>query len=338
VRKIGTKKPAWYAVLDLTSGYHQVLLDEDSRSAAAFITPMGLFEPVRMSMGLKSAPAYFQQQMQSVVLEGLVGQICELYIDDIIIYGSTEQEFLTNLETVLQRLEAFNVTINPEKAKIAVTEVEAVGHILDQYGIAMSEEKIKKVKDFPLPKTGQELKRFLGLGNYFRSHVRDYSKLARPLDQLLHRYNEVKNKAIRWTEALTSAFRELQKRIGECPKLFFVNDELPIYLETDASDFGIGAYLFQLREDGVQEPIAFMSRSLQGAQKNWSTIEKECFAIYSALREWEYLLRDRTFTIRTDHKNLRYLNENTPSGALEISGTGVQFLCRVSEGGTECCC
>ncbi len=98
VRKIGTKKPAWYAVLDLTSGYHQVLLDEDSRSAAAFITPMGLFEPVRMSMGLKSAPAYFQQQMQSVVLEGLVGQICELYIDDII-YGSTEQEFLTSSAT-----------------------------------------------------------------------------------------------------------------------------------------------------------------------------------------------------------------------------------------------
>ncbi len=82
-------------------------------------------------------------------------------------------------------------------------------------------------------------------------------------------------------------------------------------LETDASDYGIGAYLYQLIDE-VQFPIAFMSKSLAGAQRNWSTIEKECFAIYTALRDWEYLLRDRFFTIRTDHDNLRYLNINTP--------------------------
>ncbi len=159
IRRIGTKKPKWFAVLDLTAGYHQVLLAEESRAAAAFITPCGLFEPVRISMGLKSAPAYFQQQMQQVVLAGLVGSICEVYIDDIIIHGSTEDEFITNLETVLQRLRDYNITINPDKAKIAVQQVEAVGHVVDQYGITMSKEKLKKVMDFPLPKLNVDLKK-----------------------------------------------------------------------------------------------------------------------------------------------------------------------------------
>jgi hypothetical protein len=315
ITRIGAKEPLWFAVLDLTSGYHQVLLDPESRQAAAFITPFGLYEPVRISMGLKSAPSYFQQQMQSVVLSGLVGEICELYIDDIIIYGKTEEEFLANLERVFQRLKEFNVTINPDKAKIAVPQVEALGHVVDRYGISMSEEKIKKVMDFPLPKVGKDLKRFVGLANYFRSHIRSYSDISKPLDRLLENYQKIKNKVIAWTPEATAAFRTLQKCISECPKLYFVDHSLPVILETDASDYGIGAFLYQLRHDGdteVREPIAFMSRTLQGAQKNWSTIEKECYSIFMALREWEYLLRDVSFTIRTDHKNLRYLNTNTP--------------------------
>ena len=312
VRRIGEKNPRWYAVLDLTAGYHQVLLDEQSRSAAAFITPVGLYEPVRISMGLKSAPSYFQQRMQTEVLGGLVGSICEVYIDDIIIYGSTEEEFIDNLRQVLERLREYHITINPEKAKIAVQRVEAVGHVMDQYGITMSEEKIKKVMDFPLPKLGSDLKRFLGLANYFRTHIRNYHELEKPLSDSVVNYKAIKNRPVKWTDTTKSAFRELQGAIGKCPKLYFVDSKLPIFLETDASEIGMGAYLYQLSEDGTHLPIAFMSRSFQGAQKNWPTIEKECFAIYSALREWEYLLRDVRFIIRTDHRNLRYLNTNTP--------------------------
>ncbi len=312
VRKIGQKRPKWFAVLDLTSGYHQVLLAEESRPAAAFITPYGVYEPVRISMGLKAAPAYFQQQMQTEVLGGLIGEACEVYIDDIIIYGADEDEFLSNMRRVLERLSEFNVTINPDKAKIAVQQVEAVGHVIDQYGISMSEDKIRKVMDFPLPKLGKDLKRFLGMANYFRPHIHRYSEKVRILEQMICNYKSTRDKKIVWTEETTAAFRHIQECIGSCPKLFFVDETLPIILETDASDYGIGAFLFQQRENGDREPIAFMSRSLQGAQKNWTTIEKECFAIYSALREWEYLLRDAVFTIRTDHNNLRYLNANTP--------------------------
>ena len=156
LHRIGKRGAKWFAVLDLTSGYHQVLLSKNSRDLAAFITPFGTFVPNRISMGLKSAPSYFQQQLQTDVLGGLMYEICELYIDDIIVFGRTEEEFLTNLTTVLVRLRERGISLNPDKAKIAVREVEAVGHVIDQYGITMSEEKIHKVMDFPLPKVGKQ--------------------------------------------------------------------------------------------------------------------------------------------------------------------------------------
>lgn len=311
LQRIGRRKAKWFAVLDLTSGYHQVLLSKNSRELAAFITPFGIYVPNRISMGLKSAPAYFQQQLQSDVLAGLMYVICELYIDDIIAYGHDEESFLKSLEAVLTRLEERNITLNPDKAKIAVCEVEAVGHVIDQYGIKMSTEKIQKVMDFPLPKMGKQLKQFLGLANYFRSHIQNFSVLARPLDQLIRNYNESKHRVIRWDTTTTENFRKLQIAIGECPKLYFLNPNAPIYVETDASDYAIGAYLYQII-DGIKQPVAFMSRSLTGSQINWSTIEKECYAIYSALKDWEYLLRDVKFVVRTDHKNLRFLNTNVP--------------------------
>lgn len=311
VERIGRKKPKWFAVLDLTSGYHQVLLSRNSREYAAFITPFGTYVPNRISMGLKSAPSYFQQQMQISVLADLMYVTCELYIDDIIAYGETEEEFIEHLERILKRLEDKRITINPDKAKIAVSEVEAVGHVLDQYGIRMSIEKINKVMNFPPPKLGKHLKQFLGMANYFRRHIKGYAMIARPLELLVRDYKRVKHQVVRWNAEAIAALNELQAQIQACPKLYFARHDMPIYLDTDASDYAIGAYLYQV-VDTEQQPIAFMSKSLSGAQLNWSTIEKECFAIYSALREWEYLLRDVPFVINTDHKNLRYLNTNTP--------------------------
>lgn len=164
-----------------------------------------------------------------------------------------------------------------------------------------------------MPKTLGDLKRFLGLANYFRSHIQGYTHLELPLQSYVVNYNKsMKNKLVKWNDSTFAAFRTLQERIGNCSKLYYADPHLPTFVETDASDYGIGAYLYQQKPDNTQLPIAFMSRALQGPQRNWSTIEKECFAIYSALREWEHLLRDTKFTIRTDHNNLRYLNANTP--------------------------
>lgn len=151
LRRLGSKRAKFFAVLDLTSGYHQVLLSESCRRLAAFITDFGVFEPVRILMGLKTAPAYFQQQI-ALMLHQLIHDICELYIDDVIIHGRTEEEFLENLQRVLQRLREHGITLHPDKAKIGLTQLEYVGHIITQKWMGMSDAKINKVLDFPMPK------------------------------------------------------------------------------------------------------------------------------------------------------------------------------------------
>jgi len=311
LQRIGQKKPMYFAVLDLTSGYHQVALHINSRDLAAFATPFGIFVPNRISMGLKCAPAYFQYLLSTNVLCILLYNGCELYIDDIIIYGSTEEEFVQNLETVFVWLKNKGLTLNPDKAKILLREVEAVGHVINKYGIKMSEEKISKVMNFPIPKFGKQLKQFLGLANYFRDHVRNHSTLAQPLDKLIGNYKMTKHKLIQWTAETMEAFRTLQAEVAKCPMLYFLEEQGKIVLETDASDYGIGAYLYQIVVGQTPEvrPIAFMSRTLNATERRWATIEKECCAIYEAVKGWEYLIGGRFFTIKTDHKNLLYLND-----------------------------
>jgi len=174
LNRIGARKPKYFAVLDLTQGYYQTAISKDSRAATAFRTSTGLYQWTRLPMGLKGAPAYFQQQMQQSILTDLLYTCCEVYLDDIIIYGATEEEFLHNLQRVLQRLKQFNVTLNPNKARVGVTTVEYVGHIISDKGLTMSEAKIQKVQEFRKPLTQKEMKSFLGMTNQFRPHIRGY--------------------------------------------------------------------------------------------------------------------------------------------------------------------
>lgn len=314
--RLGAKKAKFFAVLDLTSGYHQVLLDPNTRHLAAFITDFGVFEPVRLWMGIKSAPSYFQQRM-TYILHGLIYSMCEIYIDDIIIFGRTETEFLEHLGTVLQRLREYGLTLNPDKAQIGLTALEYVGRVINEHGVVMSDEKIRKVVEFPLPFTPKQLKQFLGLVNYFRAHVRGFAITATPLYELTEGYHlpHRRRSALNWTPRHVHAFEAIKDAIRANPLLHFLDDQLPITVATDASDFGIGAYLYQCRHDAtgdVEIPVAFLSQALTDVQRRWSTIEKECYAIWFALRKWEHLLRDVHFTILTDHRNLQFLNTNTP--------------------------
>lgn len=307
LERIGSRKPKYFAVLDLTQGYYQTPISKSSRAATAFRTSTGLYQWTRLPMGLKGAPSYFQQQMQQSILTDLLYTCCEIYIDDIIIYGSTWEEFLNNLHRVLERLQQFNVTLNPNKAKIGVTSVEYVGHVISNEGLSMSEGKREKVQEFRQPLTQKDMKSFLGMTNQFRPHLKGYEQYGPLLHNMTKNYDKRKNKPLVWNDDTLHAFHKLKADIAQCTPLYFMHDTAPIFLHTDASQYGIGAYLFQV-VDGQEQPIAILSKTLTGAQLNWSTIEKECFAIYYAFREWEYLLRDTKFTLRTDHKNLTFIN------------------------------
>lgn len=306
IYRIGEHKPTLFAVMDLTSGYHQAPISEESRKWTAFMTPWGVYEWLRLPMGLKGAPSYFQRVMGNEVLGGLNMVICELYLDDIIVPGTSEDEFLDRLERVLQRFQERGITLNPSKCRFGLSEVTYVGHVINAQGIHFTRERLDSVMNFPKPKTQKHLKSFLGLANWFRNHVKNHSTIVKPLNEMLQNYN--KSRRLVWTPEAESAFETIKSAIHECPMLFFMDDVSPVYLETDASDYGIGAYLYQV-VDGCQHPIGFLSQAFNARMLNWHTAHKEGYAIFYALLKWEYLLRDRHFILRTDHRNLTQLKQ-----------------------------
>ena len=312
--RIGRQKPTHFAIIDLTSGYHQLALAANARKYTAFMCPTGMYEFQRVPFGLKGSPAFFQRAMVTEVLAGLVGVICEVYIDDVLIYADSHEMLLERIETVLQRFRDYNIRANPEKTRMGMSEVEYVGHIINRDGLNFSAEKKSKVWNTPLPTNMKQMKAFLGLANYFRDHIRNHSDIVKPLNDLTLQYD--KRKQITWNEEARAAFMQIKEDIANCPTLFFVDDHSPIFLHTDASDYGVGGYLFQrVTVDGVtsDRPIAFCSHSLSTSQiRCWKTIEKEAYAIVYAFNKFAHLIRDTRFVLRTDHRNLTFVDsENT---------------------------
>ena len=313
LQRIGSKKPMIFGVLDLTKGYYQAPLSEAAKHYTAFITAQGLYEWNRVPMGLMGAPAYFQRVMTTIVLAGLMYRACEVYMDDIIIYGSSEKEFIANLIAVLERLKKHKITANPQKTKLGMSKVEYVGHRIDQDGISFSRERLEEIIEFETPKDQGELKSFLGLANYVRDHIRDHSTIVAPLNNMLKGYSKrSRRKILKWGIEETQALKEIKDKINACPKLFYVDDYSPIHLYTDASLIGMGAYLCQVKDE-KEYPVGFMSMTFNETQKKWNTPERECFAIVMALQKFAYLLRDVRFTLHTDHKNLIYIRDTGSS-------------------------
>ena len=301
--RLGNKKAKFFGVIDMTAGYHQANLHPASRKFTTFRTHSGTYQWRRVPFSLKGAPSYYQAQMAHA-LEGLLYDICELYLDDIIIVGETEEEFATNLRRVLTRLLERGITVNPAKCRLGLPEVEYVGHVISETGLTMSDSKKLKVLDFPLPDTPKQLRGFLGLVNYFRDHIRSHAVICHPLHQLVAKCS---SKRLIWNTECTNAFAEIKAAVSGLQKLFFPVEDAPVYVHTDACKYGVGAYVFQVI-DGIERPVGFYSKSLKGAELNWSTIEQECYAIMCAVREFDYLLRYRKFLLRTDHHNLIEMN------------------------------
>ena len=313
LRRIGAKKPKYFAVIDFTSGYHQAPLAEESQKYTAFKTRNAVYEWKRVPMGLKGAPSYFQREVAHGVLGDLLGQQCELFLDDLIIFASEEDEFVRNLEMCLDRLEKAGITCNPEKCRFGHDKIEYVGHVIDKDGLSFSDEKKQEVLDFPPPQFLKELQRFFGMVNYFEGHLRNLATELGPLRRLLNSSQQIGR--LVWEPEHQKTFDRVKSMINDIPKLFFV-DPTEVKVYTDASDYGIGGYICQLiksRDDQgneiiTEQPIAFMSKSLTKTERRWTTVEKECYAIYMTLKKYEYLLRDIPFKIKTDHANLLYLN------------------------------
>jgi transposase InsO family protein len=321
LQRVGAHR--WYAVMDLTQGYHQVLVHPDSKELTTFKTSKGTFRFNRVPFGLKMAPSFFQQIVQGVVLQGLEGEICHAYIDDIIVPADSLADLNTKLRMVFIRFRAFGIRLKRKKCSFGVGYVSFVGHTLSMEGHCMSSDRKKLVEGIRRPHLVTELRSFLGLANYFRDHLKNYATVCLPLNSWTA-VNRRKNTVIKWSEEMVEAFDKIKQLIKEAPLLNFLHPTYALVLYCDASDVGVGGHLVQVDEGGRERSILFVSKALTREKLRWSTTDKEAYALVFAIGQCRFFLGGRFFIVRTDHQNLKFWMTQSASSRVERWKLGLQ--------------
>ena len=291
-----------FSTMDLKSGYWQVPVKQEDRDKTTFVTHQGLYRWKRAPFGLKNMPAVFQRLMTRV-LTGLTWSQVLVYIDDLIVYGKDWGEHLTRLSAVLQRLKTAGLTVNLAKCYFGMREVKHLGHVVSAKGVAPDPAKVQSVLAMKPPTNVKQVQQFLGVVNWFRKFLPHYSTTAAPLYALTHKDTEWK-----WDEKCDAAFAELKTALTQAPILVLPDPRQPFVLMTDASNYQIGAVVMQrLPGDTTLHPVLYMSKTLDKAQVNYATIEKECLALVWAVQENRRYLYGQRFVVITDHRPLQWL-------------------------------
>ena len=292
--------------LDLNMGYYNIRLDPFSSSLCTLILPWGKYKYKRLPMGIKNSPDIFQQKI-SDLMEGLEDFI-RAYLDDIlIITKGSYQDHLLKVAKVLKRLQAAGLQVNLPKSKIAVQELEYLGYWLTPKGIRPMAKKVEAIKNLQAPKTVKQVRSFLGMVNYYKDMWRHRSHLLAPLTDLTANKDGTTGKKrgpIKWEKVHQDAFDTIKQIITDDVMLSFPDFNKPFEIHTDASDYQLGAVIMQERK-----PIAFYSRKLNSAQRNYTTGEREMLSIVECLRAYRNILLGHEIIIYTDHMNL--VNDRT---------------------------
>ena len=321
-------KSHYFTTLDLASGYWQIRVDKPSREKTAFITHQGLFEFCVMPFGLTNAPAVFQRLMQRVLRDLKTDEekdFAEVYIDDVLIFSETLEAHLEHIRLVLERLKEAGLKLKPSKCHFLRECVEYLGHLITPNGLKPNPKQVKAVIEFPVPESVTSVRQFLGLTSYYRRFIARFAKIAAPLHALTR-----KNVAFEWSAECQEAFEALKAAITQSPVLAYPNFEVDFVLETDASVKGLGAVLSQPQSDGVQHPVAFASRSLSPAERNYGVTELETLAVVWAMQHFRAYLYGHRVTVITDHSAVK-----TVLGAPCSSGKHARWWLKVFGSGAK---
>lgn len=299
LEKVGNAK--FLSHFDLTKGYWQVPLSEDSREKSAFVTPYGLYEFLVMPFGMKTSPATFIRLMDKVLHDE---KNVVTYFDDIVIFSDSWESHLEDIENVVKKLQEANLTVRPSKCKIGATQLKCLGHIVGNGSVTPDPSKVQAIQDFPLPVTKKNLKSFLGLTGYYRAYIAKYAEISVLLTNMLKKSEPTK---LKWNSEQVTAFKLLKEALMTAPVLITPKFENPFIVQTDASQYAIGAVLSQEMIDG-DHPVSYISRKLLPREQNYSTIEKELLAIVWAIGSFSYYLDGRKFFVETDHNPLSWLH------------------------------
>lgn len=290
----------FFTVLDLSSGFHQIKIDENSKKFTAFSTNSGHYHFNRLPFGLKLSPNAFQRMM-TIALSGLTPEACFLYIDDVIVFGCSERHHNKNLEKVFEAMRKHELKLNPEKCFFLQSSVTYLGHQITNNGILPDPNKYSVVKAYPVPGSIDDVRRFVSFCSFYRRFVPKFAEIAYPLNRMLK-----KDSTFDWTDDCQKSFETLKMSLISPPILQFPDFAQEFVLTTDASDIAMGAVLSQIK-NGQNLPICYASKSFKKHEKHLHPSIKECLAIHWSIDHFKPYLIGRHFTVFTDHRPLIYL-------------------------------
>lgn len=280
-------------LIDLKTGYHLMGMEEESKPLTSFVSQKGQFEFNVMPFGLTNAPRTFQHYMNRVLKP--VQHIAAVYLDDIIVHASTEEESQERLFKVLKVLEEYNLSLNPKKCHFNVQGGTVLGFEISDGHVKPGRQKLEAVAKFPRPTTIKNIRQFMGLTGYFRHFVKNYAGIAKPLTSLLKR-----DRVWYWGNDEEEAFQELKAALTSCPVLALYNPEAETEVHTDASALGLAGMILQRQSDGKFHPIAYFSRQTTAAEANYHSYELEMLAVVETTCKYRNYLLNKKFTIVTD--------------------------------------
>ena len=319
IHRISGKK--WFTKFDIRWGYNNVRIKEGDEWKATFKTSDGLFEPTIMFFGLTNSLATFQTMVDDELMDLIDLGEGSVYMDDIVIHtDGTEEEHEATVHKWLTRLEKLNLFLKPEKCQFHQRKVEYLGMIVGNGKVRMDPVKVQGITQWPTPVCVKDVRSFLGFCNFYRAFISDFSNIARLLNDLI-----CKNRQWNWSDECKTAFQNLKKVCASEPVLKTPDWSKPFVMHTDASGYVLGVVIMQEHEDGMH-PIAFHSRSLLPAEKNYDVHDKELAGVVFGFKCGRPLFLGAKHPVKvlTDHKNLQYFRE--PQKVTGRQARWIEFL------------
>ena len=302
-----------FGALDISQYYHQIELEKGSQYLTGFITEDGVYQYQRVPMGLTSACAWAQQELQKAIDADpiLVKHNVRNYFDDIPIGAATEEGFLEVLEALLALCARFNLKINADKSVFGVDSITHVGFIVDSNGSRVDPMRTQSFRDMAVPTSVKGVQAVLGAMNYVRHFIPNFSVRAKPLTDLVSgRKQGQRAPKFIWTEAAQRAFDDLKEAVTNTPPLAFLDYAKEIFIRCDSSQFGAGAVLFQFDSEGREHPVAYASRKYTLAERNYNTFQQEASVIVWSLEKFAEFFQGHPVTVQSDHRNLAWIKRS----------------------------
>lgn len=309
----GLSSKKYFSRLDINRAYHFIEVAPEDVEKTAIITPFGLYEFPRMTFGLRNAAQTFQRFMNNTVLQGLEhfqgpqGGISSLfcYIDDVIIASDNEEVHKLHLQKLFKKFCSVGITINLSKSIFGKSEIDFLGYRVTSQGISPLPEKVQAIAEYPKPTTVEELRRFLGMINFYRSHLPNAAEQHAKLNKFIHSSKKRDKTQIEWDEEADDAFEKCKVSLQNAVTLTHPVENAPLALMTDASNTCVGAVL-QQKVSNKWRPLGYFSKKLSESQQLQSTYDRELLAIYMGIIHFRNMVEGRHLVVYTDHKPLTY--------------------------------